>query len=137
MTNLFLDEFTRFSRNMKTGFDVAPEQQYREYEGGSVYYTGDKSFKNEYLKVIGKKYDGESASEAGTEYTGEIKTQDGTEIVGKESIRRRTVISSFPKIPTRKNSTRLGNLSAGLAGQRGRRFSQRRIALLPFAKTWR
>ncbi len=83
MTNLFLDEFTRFSRNMKTGFDVAPEQQYREYEGGSVYYTGDKSFKNEYLKVIGKKYDGESASEAGTEYTGEIKTQDGTEIVGK------------------------------------------------------
>ena len=83
MTNLFLDEFTRFSRNMRTGFDVAPEQQYREYEGGSVYYNGNNSFQNEYLKVIGKKYDGDSASETGKEYTGEIKTQDGTEIVGK------------------------------------------------------
>ena len=63
--------------------EILRREQYREYEGGSVYYNGNNSFQNEYLKVIGKKYDGDSASETGKEYTGEIKTQDGTEIVGK------------------------------------------------------
>ena len=55
-------------RNMRGNYDIAPCQQYREYVGGSVYYDGEETFANEYLKVIGK--DG---------YTGALKTADGTE----------------------------------------------------------
>lgn len=103
MTCLPMGEFTRFSRNMRTGFDVAPEQQYREYEGGSVYYNGEKSFANEYLKVIGKKYDGESASDAGTEYTGRVKTHDGTP-TGTKIVGRQRNSSGFSYLVIPKNS---------------------------------
>ena len=63
---------------MRGNFDVAPVYQYREYEGGSVYYDGDETFANQYLKVIGK--DG---------YEGKLKTSDGTAngtpIIGRAS----------------------------------------------------
>ena len=63
---------------MRGNFDVAPVYQYREYEGGSVYYDGEEAFANQYLKVIGE--DG---------YEGKLKTSDGTvngtPIVGRAS----------------------------------------------------
>lgn len=58
-------------RNMRGNYDIAPCQQYRRYVGGSVYYKGEESFKNEYLKVIGK--DG---------YTGELDAVNGTPVKG-------------------------------------------------------
>lgn len=59
-------------------YDIAPAQQWREYEGGSVYYEGAESFANEYLKVIGETYDGEV-------YTGELAVDEatGTPFVGR------------------------------------------------------
>lgn len=59
-------------RNMRGNYDIAPCQQYRRYEGGSVYYQGEQTFENEYLKVIGK--DG---------YTGALDVVDGTPVTGK------------------------------------------------------
>lgn len=103
MTGLTLKEFNRFNRSQKGKFDVAPEQQYREYEGGSVYYKGERSFGNEYLKVIGKKYDGEIASDAGRVYTGAIKTHDGT-ADGTKIVGSNKVMSSYTYLVIPKNS---------------------------------
>lgn len=66
-----------FSQSQKIAdFDMCLSEQYREYEGGSTYQKEGKSgFANEYLKVIGKTYDGEA-------YTGELKKVNGTAIVG-------------------------------------------------------
>ena len=61
-------------------WDVAPDVQYREYVGGSVYYKNDTdNFADEYLKVIGKTYDSET-------YTGELYTVNGTDIVGLRAV---------------------------------------------------
>lgn len=66
-------------------FDIAPACQWREYEGGSTYMSNgaennyaENSFEKEYLKVIGKEYDGQ-------EYTGEIATAgaNNTKLVGR------------------------------------------------------
>lgn len=60
-------------RNMRGNYDIAPCQQYRLYKDGSVYYNGEKNFKNEYLKVIGKDgYTGELAVVGDTPVTGNI-----------------------------------------------------------------
>lgn len=60
----------------KTGkYDICVGEQYREYKGGSVYYSGGEGFEHEYLKVIGETY-----SEG--QYTGELEIVDGTPIVG-------------------------------------------------------
>ena len=59
-------------RNMRGNYDIAPCQQYRRYKGGSVYYNGEETFKNEYLKVIGK--DG---------YTGELEKVGDTLVTGR------------------------------------------------------
>ncbi len=65
----------RLETSSAADFDICPAETYREYEGGSVYYDGEETFANEYLKVIGETYDDE-------EYTGELKVVDGTPIVG-------------------------------------------------------
>lgn len=103
MTGLTMEEFNRFNRSQKGRFDVAPEQQFRKYEGGSVYYDGEKTFQNEYLKVIGQKYDGEAKSETGAEYKGAVLTHDGTangtKIVGSDK-----VMSAYTYLVIPKNS---------------------------------
>ena len=68
-------QVTSLNVNYKENYDFAPTTQYREYEGGSVYYKGEETFANEYLKVIGK--DG---------YTGKLKkSADGVAIVGRQA----------------------------------------------------
>lgn len=68
-------QVTSLNVNYKENYDLAPTTQYREYEGGSVYYKGEETFANEYLKVIGK--DG---------YTGKLKkSADGVAIVGRQA----------------------------------------------------
>lgn len=70
-----LESFAQ-SQNM-SDFDMCRSEQYREYEGGSTYQKdGQSGFANEYLKVIGNTYDGET-------YTGELKKVNGTAIVGR------------------------------------------------------
>jgi ABC-type glycerol-3-phosphate transport system substrate-binding protein len=56
------------AKAMNGGWNLAPLNQYREYEGGDLHSDG-------YLKVIGKTYEGK-------EYSGEIKKINGVEIVG-------------------------------------------------------
>lgn len=69
-----------FSQSQKMAdYDMCLSEQYREYVGGSMYQKDDKTgFENEYLKVIGKTYGGET-------YTGELKKENGTPIVGASS----------------------------------------------------
>ena len=68
-----LNEYYNYVNNYRDSaigdkFDLAPLCNYREYVGGSTYQKDGKSgFANEYLKVIGKSYDGEV-------FTGEIRT---------------------------------------------------------------
>ena len=59
-------------------FDICPCETYREYEGGSVYYSGGTGFANEYLKVIGETYDNEV-------YSGDLKVVNDTPIVGNST----------------------------------------------------
>lgn len=71
---------TSLETSYKGKYDLAPAQQWREYEGGSVYYDGAETFENEYLKVIGETYDDGV-------YTGELAVDEetGTELVGRNS----------------------------------------------------
>ena len=71
---------TSLETSYKGKYDLAPAQQWREYEGGSVYYDGEETFENEYLKVIGETYDDGV-------YTGELAVDEetGTELVGRNS----------------------------------------------------
>ncbi len=64
----------------KGQYDIALPTQWREYKGGSVYYKGEETFENEYLKVIGKQYDG-------TVYTGELDkdAESGVPFVGRQT----------------------------------------------------
>ena len=62
------------SANVKGKFDIAPEQQYRLYKGGSL--VDDSDFENIQVKVIGETYNGEV-------YTGELEKVNGTAIVGR------------------------------------------------------
>lgn len=68
------------NRMSNPDFNICLPETYREYEGGSVYYSGNDAndFKNEHLKVIGETYDGEV-------YTGDIKKVDGTPIIGSST----------------------------------------------------
>ena len=71
---------------VKNKWDIAPTCQYRLYENDGVYYSGSKTFANEYLMVIGEKYDlnGDGTIGADEVYTGEVVTSDnGTPIVGE------------------------------------------------------
>ncbi len=60
--------------NVKNKFDVALQQQYREYEQGSL--VDENDFENIQVKVIGETYGGEV-------YNGELKKVNGTVIVGR------------------------------------------------------
>ncbi len=64
----------------KGQYDIALPTQWREFKGGSVYYKGEETFENEYLKVIGKQYDG-------TVYTGELDkdAESGVPFVGRQT----------------------------------------------------
>ena len=75
---------------VKGKFDVAPQQQFRVYKDGSVYYNGQKTIGNEYLKVIGETYDNKV-------YTGELATENGTPIVGTNSVQNRYLYLVCPK----------------------------------------
>lgn len=80
----------KMGQSRAADFDICVPETYREYEGGSVYYSGGTGFKNEYLKVIGETYDG-------SVYTGEIKEVNGTKIIGNTtsaSISQGLVISA-------------------------------------------
>mgnify|MGYP001850861522 CR=1 FL=1 len=66
-----------FERALGESLDMSVFYQYREYEGGSVYYDGEESFANEYLKVIGAVNPGDTEA-----YTGELATDGTTEIKG-------------------------------------------------------
>ncbi|MCM1296212.1 MAG: hypothetical protein NC311_11780 [Muribaculaceae bacterium] len=70
---------------VKNNWDIAPTVQYRLYDNDGVYYNGAKSFANEYLMVIGEKYDLNGDGTVGTDevYTGAVKTVNGTPIVGE------------------------------------------------------
>lgn len=66
----------KMESSLAANFDICVPETYREYEGGSVYYSGGtEDFAHEFLKVIGETYDGEV-------YTGELKVEDGTPIIG-------------------------------------------------------
>ena len=69
--------FISFERALGDSVDMAVLYQYREYEGGSVYYDGTESFASEYLKVIGAVNPGDTEA-----YTGELATEGETEIKG-------------------------------------------------------
>ena len=76
--------FISFERALGDSVDMAVFYEYREYEGGSVYYNGTESFANEYLKVIGavnpgdtEAYTGELATDGETEIKGNLTTSDG------------------------------------------------------------
>ena len=71
---------TSLETSYRGKYDIAPAQQWREYEGGSVYYDGAETFENEYLKVIGETYDD-------VLYTGELAADEatGTPLVGRTS----------------------------------------------------
>ena len=71
---------------------MAVTAQYREYEGGSVYTSGDK----EYLKVIGETYDGKV-------YTGELRVENGTPIVGEATTESLAAGLFLPKNTKNKN----------------------------------
>ena len=77
-------------------WDMAPLAQYREFEGGRVYYangitSGEGKFANEYLKVIGEEYDGEV-------YTGDVKTAwNDTPIVGEAVSCSRNYMVAIPR----------------------------------------
>ena len=60
--------------NVKNKFDIAPQQQYREYEQGSL--VNENAFEDIQVKVIGETYNGET-------YNGELKKVNGTAIVGR------------------------------------------------------
>lgn len=62
--------------NVKGKFDIAPEQQYRLYKGGSLVEGND--FENIQVKVIGETY-------GGSVYTGELEKVNGTAIVGRST----------------------------------------------------
>lgn len=79
----------RLRQDKAANFDICPCETYREYVGGSVYYDGEETIDNEYLKVIGEEYDGEV-------YTGELKVVDGTPIVGNSTT---ASISEYLVIP--------------------------------------
>lgn len=71
---------------VKNKWDIAPACQYRLYENKGVYYSGTESFANEYLMVIGEKYDLNGDGKVGSDeiYTGEVQTtSNGTPIVGE------------------------------------------------------
>lgn len=78
MTAVGIEALEGVVSGMRNGFDMAPVYQYREYEGGSVYYKGAETFANEYLKVIGKTY-GEG------QYKGELVAHNDTPIIGRAS----------------------------------------------------
>ena len=64
-------------------FDICMPETYREYEGGSVYYSGGTGFKNEHLRVIGEAYDDLKTDENPTGvYSGDVKKVNGTPIIG-------------------------------------------------------
>ena len=71
---------TSLETSYRGKYDIAPAQQWREYEGGSIYYDGAETFENEYLKVIGETYDD-------VLYTGELAVDEttGTPLVGRTS----------------------------------------------------
>lgn len=69
--------FISFERALGDSVDMAVLYQYREYEGGSVYYDGTESFASEYLKVIGAVNPGDTEA-----YTGELATEGETGIKG-------------------------------------------------------
>lgn len=80
----------RMENTRAADFDICIPQTYREYEGGSIYYSGGTGYKNEYLKVIGETYDGKV-------YTGDVKVVNGTKIIGNTtsaSISQGLVISA-------------------------------------------
>ena len=65
----------RMESSRANDFDICLPETYREYEGGSVYYSGGDGFANEYLKVIGETYDDEV-------YTGDVKVVGDAKIIG-------------------------------------------------------
>lgn len=76
---------TSLSVTFEDKYDIAPALQYRRYDGGSVYYDGDKTFANEYLKVIGEKYDDDVKSASGKVFTGAPEKVGEVEIKGYEA----------------------------------------------------
>ena len=88
---------TSLETSYKGKYDIAPAQQWRAYEGGSVYYKGEETFRNEYLKVIGMEYDG-------VEYTGELAADEAT---GTELVGRNAAFGTFTAlvIPARSNAS--------------------------------
>lgn len=76
---------TSLSVTYQDKYDIAPALQYKRYEDGSVYYDGDKTFDNQYLKVIGEKYDGDVKSASGKVFTGAPEKVSGAEIKGYEA----------------------------------------------------
>ena len=75
-----VEQTTTLEVAYKGQYDITVPAQWREYKGGSVYYKGEETFANEYLKVIGKQYDG-------TVYTGELDKDEvsGVPFVGRQS----------------------------------------------------
>ena len=87
----------RLQQSKAADFNMCPCETYREYEGGSVYYSGDETFANEYLRVIGESYDDlVTADNPEGIYTGELKVVDGTPIVGNSTT---ASISEYLVIP--------------------------------------
>ena len=75
-----VEQMTTLEVAYKGQYDIALPTQWRAYKGGSVYYKGEETFGNEYLKVIGKQY-------AGTVYTGELDkdAESGVPFVGRQT----------------------------------------------------
>ena len=89
-----LGQTTTLEVSYKGQYGIMFPSQWREYKGGSVYYTGEETFANEYLKVIGKQY-GVSV------YTGEL---DKDAVSGVPFVGRQTGYATFYTLLIPENS---------------------------------
>ena len=89
-----LGQTTTLEVSYKGQYGIMFPSQWREYKGGSVYYTGEETFANEYLKVIGKQY-------GGSVYTGEL---DKDAVSGVPFVGRQTGYATFYTLLIPENS---------------------------------
>ncbi len=112
-----MNAITTLETSMKGGYDLAPAQQWREYEGGSVYYDGAQTFANEYLKVIGETYDNE-------EYTGKLAVDEatGTPLVGRVAGFSGMTALVIPQNANAANKEAAWKFIRWAAGEEGQRY---------------
>lgn len=108
--------------NVKDKFDIAPQQQYREYEGGSL--VDENDFDNIQVKVIGKTYEG-------VEYTGDLKTVNGTPIVGRAATHSLNYCIAIAKNSDSQKYDAAFKFASWLAGAEGQTLLAKGNGIIP------